>query len=556
MMPVKELSPQFEFAAWRVPQFHRSIEYPVEVMEEIRAFACDELLQLSHGGNEVGGLLFGTRRDDLIRVLTWRPMACDHTQGEGLRLSYNDRMNLAVQLEMARQNSDLKDLRPVGWFVSHSSGGISLSDSDLEIYNGFFPEAWQAALVIRPTGSGRAQAGFFMREADGKVQSEASYHIFELAPLNPVVAATKVTVPPPEGAPPQPPPVARPKEPEVAKLRQTPPEDLPAPSSEAAALQAAAFRAAALQALPPAVPPTAFHAPSPQAPPPQALSAPPPAYQAPPRPAPPTQALSVPPPAYQAPPPQAPPPQAPTFPPPAFQGRALQAPAVPAQPLQAPSFQIEEQLPSRERWYWAIPILLALGIAGFMLYQRQAPSPNASVALRASSEGRTVQLAWDANARAIRDSFRGEMEINDGSKSSQVSLTSDQLHAGKMSYQRQTSDVGFALTVYPPNGEPIHDFTRLIAPMLEAPTEPPQLLPASATPATPSAATPTPAGPSPAAQAAPPAADESPLQQEVQRLREDVSKERARADELQNLVRILENRLGIQSDPGKRAQRR
>ena len=88
-----------------------------------------------------------------------------------------------------------------------------------------------------------------------------------------------------------------------------------------------------------------------------------------------------------------------------------------------------------------------------MLYQRQVASPNASVALRASSEGQTVHLAWDANARAIRDSFRGEIEINDGSKSSRVSLTSDQLHAGKMSYLPQSGDVGFDLTVYQTNGD-------------------------------------------------------------------------------------------------------
>src|SRR5580700_2462171 len=136
MTPAKGLSPEFQFAFWRVPQFPRAIEYPLEVMEEIRAFACDELLQLSHGGDEVAGVLFGTRREDLIRILTWRPIACDHTQGEGLRLSYNDRMNLAVQLEVARQNPDLRDLRPAGWFVSHSNGSVSLSAPDLEIYNG------------------------------------------------------------------------------------------------------------------------------------------------------------------------------------------------------------------------------------------------------------------------------------------------------------------------------------------------------------------------------------------------------------------------------------
>jgi proteasome lid subunit RPN8/RPN11 len=440
-------------------------------MEEIRAFACDELLQLSHGGNEVGGILFGTRREDLIRILTWRPMACEHTKGEVLQLSYNDRMNLAVQLEMARQNPDLKDLRPVGWFVSHSRGDVSLSDSDLEIYNGFFPEAWQAALVICPKGSGRAQAGFFMREADDKVQSEASYQSFELAPLNPAAPATKVAVAPPEVAAPQPAPAAKPKEPEVAKPRPTQPQESPAPSFQA----------------------------------------------------------------------------------PAFQAPAYEPPAVQAPPLQAPSFQVDEQLPTRERWFWAIPVLLALGIAAFMLYQRQAPSANASMALRASSEGQTVQLAWDANSRAIRDSFRGEIEINDGRKSSRVSLTSDQLHAGKMSYLRQSGDVGFALTVYPANGDPIHDSTRLIAPVFDAPTQAPQLLPASPVPATSTPAAPIPASPPPATQAAPPAADESALQQQVQRLKEDVGKERARADELQNLVRILENRLGIQSEPAKSA---
>ncbi len=597
MMPVKELDPHFEFASWRVPQFQRAVEYPSEVMEEIRAFACDELINLSHGGDEVGGVLFGTRRDDLIRILTWRPIACEHNQGEALRLSYNDRMNLAVQLEMARQNSDLKDLRPVGWFVSHWRGGVALSESDLEIYNGFFPESWQAALVICPAGSGRALAGFFMREADGTVRSEASYQNFELAPLNPVAAAVKVAVAPPEEAvPPQPPPVARPKEPEAAKPRPTPPEYSPAHSLDAAALQAAAFRAAAFQALPPAtppvqaqpVPPRASQTAAPKGPATKAPIPKAPAFQAPPLQAPPLQApasdalasdalasdapaFETPAPeaptfrapVYQAPAPEAPPrpaappPQAPSFSPPAFQPRALPAPA-----LQAPSFQIEEQLPTRERWFWAIPILLALGIAGFMLYQRQIPPPNSSVTLRASSEGQTVHLAWDANSRAIRDSFRGELEINDGSKDSRVSLTSDQLHAGKMSYLRQTGDVGFGLTVYPTNGEPIHDFTRLIAPVFESPTEPPQLLPASETPAAPTPAAPAPAAapiaasPSPTTQAPPPAADDSERQQQLQRLRDDLSKERARADELQNLVRILENRLGIPSETAKRAAHR
>jgi hypothetical protein len=42
----------------------------------------------------------------------------------------------------------------------------------------------------------------------------------------------------------------------------------------------------------------------------------------------------------------------------------------------------------------------------------------------------------------------------------------------------------------------------------------------------------------------------------VQQLKEEVGKERARADGLQNLVRILENRLGIASTVPKASRRR
>ena len=482
-MAIKELAPLLQFASWCVPQFPGAIEYPLEVMDEIRAFACDELLQLSHGGKEVGGVLFGTRREDLIRILTWRPIACEYTQGQSLSLSFNDRMNLAVQLELARQNADLKDLRPLGWFVSHMQDSVSLSPSDLEIYNGFFPEAWQVALVICPHGSGRAQAGFFVREADHKLQAEASYQCFDLQPVQPLKSlpqmtdAPTVAVPEPEHRGPVS-PAQRPSMADPVPLAQ------PVPPVQRATQELAPARPSGR------VQPT--------------------------RPAPPAQEIPV----------------------PAFQ---------------PPSFQTEERLPSNERWLWAIPVILALGIAAFVLYQRRAPANG--VALRASSEAQTVHLTWDANSPAIRDSYRGEIEISDGGKNSRVSLSSEELHAGKMSYQPQSGDVGFEITVYPRNGDPIQDSTRFIAPVPSAPTEPPQLLPAS--PPSSSAA---PSSPAQASQPktslpAPQSADQRALAQQVEQLKQQLGKERARADELQNLVRILENRLGIpaaapKADPG------
>ncbi|MGA2880308.1 MAG: hypothetical protein ABSG13_15280 [Bryobacteraceae bacterium] len=474
-MPVNALSPQFQFASWRVPQFQRAIEYPLEVLDEIRAFACDESLQLSRGGEDVGGVLFGTRRDDLIRILTWRPIACDHTQGEGLRLSASDRMNLAVQLEMARQNPDLKDLRPLGWFVSHLQGDVCLSASDLETYNGFFPEAWQVTLVIRPQASGRARAGFFVREADEKVLTESSYQCFDLEPmLAPVPAspiATNVS--------------NAPAAPEPGKREQV----QTAPPVQSAPLAQTKPLAPATQ---PALPIQPVLAPSPQ-------------------PKPPSTPISRVEPLNPLPP----------------------APVIPPRPVQPPSFQIDENLPTRERWLWAIPILLALGIAAFMLYQRRAPT---SIALRASNEAQTAQLVWDASSRAVREADHGEIEINDGGKTSQVSLTGDQLHAGKLSYVPQSGDVTFVMTIYPPNGEPLHDSTRFIAPVFHAPTEPPQLLP--------------PSPPAPSA-AAPPAVGNDALERQVEQLKIELANERAHSSELQNLVRILENRLAIQPEAQK-----
>jgi hypothetical protein len=452
-MPVQGLGSQSQFAAWRAPQFARAIEYPLEIMEEIRAFACDELLQLSHGGDEVGGVLFGTRSDDLLRILTWRPIACEHKDGEGLRLSGSDRLNLAVQLEVARQNPDLKDLRPLGCFVSHLHGEVSLSPTDLEIYNSFFPEACQVALVICPKGSGRAQAGFFVREANDKVVSEASYQCFDLEPLLPTRAA-------------------RPEQSEPAAVGAP----LPSTPVQATPVQPAPVQPAPVRRSEPQLPA-------------------PPAEETP----------------------------APNFP--------------------SPSFEVEDRLPTRERWLWAMPIALALGIAAFMLYQQR--TPNTAIALRVSSEAQTVQLAWDANSRAVRDSDHAAIEITDGGKSSEISLNAAQLHAGKMSYVPQSSDIGFAMTVYPANGDAIHDSTRLIAPAFNAPaapTQPPQLVSAGPVPAS---------APAPA----PDAEHDALEQQQVQQLKQDLGRERARADELQNLVRILEDRLGIPHEEPKPARR-
>jgi hypothetical protein len=169
---------------WSAPEVRLTVEYAVEAMEEIRAAVSDGLQQLAHGGLEVGGVLFGSRRDDTIRILKWRPIACEHAEGPTLRLSMRDRIGLTRQLEVAKGDPDLAGLQPLGWFLSHCRSDIFLTVSDLEIFNGFFTEPWQVTLVLRPTRLGPARAGFFAREADGALRADASYKDFTVEPMH------------------------------------------------------------------------------------------------------------------------------------------------------------------------------------------------------------------------------------------------------------------------------------------------------------------------------------------------------------------------------------
>lgn len=144
-----------KFERWAVPEVALSIEYPPELMDEIRAAGS--------------GVLFGTHQDDSVRVsvrvLAWRPLA----------VASGESRDVVRLLLAAKQDAALEALQPLGWFVTHKSGGIALSASDIEIFDGFFPEQWQVTLVL-----GEQRAGFFVRETGSQLRSHSSYREFPI----------------------------------------------------------------------------------------------------------------------------------------------------------------------------------------------------------------------------------------------------------------------------------------------------------------------------------------------------------------------------------------
>jgi hypothetical protein len=163
------------FGTWSVPASPIIVEYSVVVVEEIRHEVAEGFQKLSRGGIEVGGLLYGVREGQTVRITAIRAAACEHAAGPAFRLSERDRAALREQIRLDREDPRLKGLECIGWYVSHTRSEITLTESDQEIFNTYFGQPWQVTLVIRPSRGGNMRAGFFVRNEDGSLAPAQSH---------------------------------------------------------------------------------------------------------------------------------------------------------------------------------------------------------------------------------------------------------------------------------------------------------------------------------------------------------------------------------------------
>lgn len=183
-MPLNELLPPAAatgFSRWNAGPLDFTIDYSNAVMEEIRMRAAEGYQRLRHGGVEVGGVLFGTHRESGIRVQALRAISCDYANGPRFVLSQLDELALDDLLRASVSDPELAGLEPLGWFHSHTREEICLSQADVQLFDRFFPQSWQVALVVRPANLAPTRAGFFYREAEGSMRTSSSYCEFQLA---------------------------------------------------------------------------------------------------------------------------------------------------------------------------------------------------------------------------------------------------------------------------------------------------------------------------------------------------------------------------------------
>lgn len=148
------------------------VDFPRIVLQQILSYAGEGLRQLSRGGMEVGGVLFGRRTGAGIQVHAWRPIDCSHTRGPAFLLSNDDFQALANHLAAAETDPALQVLEPVGWFVSHTRKGLVLADEDRRLFDQFFSGAYRIGLVLHARKGHATEAALFLRDSAAQLNEE------------------------------------------------------------------------------------------------------------------------------------------------------------------------------------------------------------------------------------------------------------------------------------------------------------------------------------------------------------------------------------------------
>ncbi len=200
--------------------------------------------------------------------------------------------------------------------------------------------------------------------------------------------------------------------------------------------------------------------------------------------------------------------------------------------METPSFQLGEDSFGGSRWLWIFPILLVVAVIVFLQQQRPAPPSNSPpFSLRVAGDASNIEISWDRDSAAVRSADHARVKVQDGPNPSEIALTVDQLRSGGVLYAHHTAEVGIEMTLYSARGGEAHEFARFVtqAPRAGSPETGKESLEASQS-----------------------RIERLELENQITGLKEEVRKEKTRADRLQDVVRILQKRLGIEAGSEKK----
>ena len=144
------------------------------MLHEIEASVNEAFRSIPRGGIETGGLLFGKRNGDGLRVEAYRPIHCQHAFGPSFVLSEQDLAGLGQQISSVSSDSELSGLRPIGWFIGHTRSPFVMSDREVGWFDEFFPDPGSITLLVKPERFQPTRFGFLLRGSAGEMERDAT----------------------------------------------------------------------------------------------------------------------------------------------------------------------------------------------------------------------------------------------------------------------------------------------------------------------------------------------------------------------------------------------
>jgi len=120
------------------------------LFDEIATLVLEGYSATSHGGLEIGGVLFGRRESGQVYVEAFRPLACEHSHGPRFVLSDNDEHRLRELLEAPAKDIALLGVEAVGWYCSHTRSDLRLLDRELLLHKTYFDGPDDFGLILKP----------------------------------------------------------------------------------------------------------------------------------------------------------------------------------------------------------------------------------------------------------------------------------------------------------------------------------------------------------------------------------------------------------------------
>jgi general secretion pathway protein A len=153
---------------WVIGGHPGSIEFPTGLCEEILVQAPRNSWPAPAEGSKLGGVLMGGRSGKKLQIRAIRPVLCERPENQASGPPVGGQEALSKLLDEAVLEHDLAGMTVLGCYFTKDRWTV-LTPADRAIYDLYFPEPWQVALVLVPQQEQSCLAGFFYRQRDGSV---------------------------------------------------------------------------------------------------------------------------------------------------------------------------------------------------------------------------------------------------------------------------------------------------------------------------------------------------------------------------------------------------